>query len=259
MPPCGPVTSSSSNSNYTKPTLKTYSTPVNPTAQFLANIQAKQQISCNSSVTIEKQEWNGTALSKIGTAWNNYLDWIDAPTQKAAAQMTDQQIEELAKSGISIDCNQYALFYQMNYNALSTQYVSGVSNIGKAIDSIAGDAKESEGLFSQLGKQGVKFTEGNAEWITKSKDGNIIWLEEGDNGSGLQHIMLGHSTEFSKWGLNSQQEVSSFIEDAIKSNDYTIRGAGDYIYNVSVNGISKQMEVVISNNGYIVTAHPYSK
>ncbi len=117
---------------------------------------------------------------------------------------------------------------------------------------------EAEELFAQLEVNGIKFTREATQWICKTPSGNIIWLEIGNDSAGLQHIMLRHSTEFSSWGLNSQEAVSTFIENAVKNGTPNVIGTGDSIYNVTVNGVTKQMEVITGSNGFIVTAHPYT-
>lgn len=51
-------------------------------------------------------------------------------------------------------------------------------------------------LLSELVRQKVKYTEEDIIFITKDKEGKLIWLERGNDISGLTHIILNHSNDF---------------------------------------------------------------
>ena len=77
-------------------------------------------------------------------------------------------------------------------------------------------------------------------WITRNADGKICWLETSNpqGTAGFNHILERHMNDFSTFGINSESELLNFLND-------TVYQIGD-----------KYLNVVISSNGFIVTAHP---
>ncbi|MBA4492902.1 hypothetical protein ACFO25_08565 [Paenactinomyces guangxiensis] len=112
-------------------------------------------------------------------------------------------------------------------------------------------------LFDELEAKGVKFSREASVGITRTPSGKITWLETGNSKAGLQHIMERHSKEFSSWGLNNQDEVANLILETVTTKNGVQQG-GATIYDVVVGGKPRKLKVVISENGFIVTAHPFS-
>lgn len=77
--------------------------------------------------------------------------------------------------------------------------------------------------------------------------------------AGLKHIMLRHSTEFASWGYKSEKAVSELIKKTVSNQAGTKIGSGVKVYEVVVNGVTKYIRVVTGSNGFVVTAHPYSR
>lgn len=126
-----------------------------------------------------------------------------------------------------------------------------LARIGKAV-------AEAEELFAELIANGVKFSREATQWIKRTPNGNITWLEIGSDSAGLQHIMLRHSGEFSSWGYTTQSAVSDLIMKSVSTQVGTEISTGVRVYDVIVNGVTKKMKVVTGSNGFIVTAHPYT-
>ena len=64
---------------------------------------------------------------------------------------------------------------------------SGVSDL---YDVGATPLVEEEHL-NEMKKKGVKFTPEDVVLTAKDRNGNLVWLENGDNNKGLQHILYG--------------------------------------------------------------------
>lgn len=47
-------------------------------------------------------------------------------------------------------------------------------------------------LMEELRESGVKFTEKDVVMITKTKNGELVWLEVGNESRGLTHIIKRH-------------------------------------------------------------------
>ena len=92
-----------------------------------------------------------------------------------------------------------------------------------------------------------------------------IYLEEGDSRGGLQHIMDGHAGDFERrFGATGKQAVADKIRDIILQGDWctygfqqnTSRGGFTMCYQINERNY---LQVVVSNNGFIVTAYPRRK
>ncbi len=59
-------------------------------------------------------------------------------------------------------------------------------------------------MIDQLTKAGVKFNPNDVLFVTKDKTGQLVWLEKGNKGAGLEHILhgdgrsRGHASDFKK-------------------------------------------------------------
>jgi len=111
-------------------------------------------------------------------------------------------------------------------------------------------------LITELRASGARFTESAIQGITRSIAGRIIWLESGGATAGLTHIMARHGTQFAQWGLRSAQQVSDLLLRVVGTQaPVSVAGdAQDFV--VMIDGVERMVRIVISSNGYIVTAHP---
>lgn len=114
-----------------------------------------------------------------------------------------------------------------------------------------------EHLMDELRNSGVKFTEEDVVMITKTKKGELVWLEEGNEIKGLQHIINKHEIDFkNKFGI-SKDTIPSIIKD-ILSNGLEISSKKKnnglekvYFYN------GKYIVITgIGFNGFIVSVYP---
>ena len=115
----------------------------------------------------------------------------------------------------------------------------------------------SDYLIEELRNSGVKFTESDIVMITKTKKGELVWLEKGNQYAGLQHIISRHEQDFkNKFGI-LKHNIPSFIKEVF-SDDIEIKSIK------KGNGVEKiflynQQYIILSgvgNNGFIVTMYP---
>ena len=67
----------------------------------------------------------------------------------------------------------------------------------------------------ELKKAKVKFNEKDVIFVVRDKSGQLIWLEKGDLGVGLNHIFAHHENDFlNKFGAN-KDEIPYLIKDII--------------------------------------------
>ena len=115
-------------------------------------------------------------------------------------------------------------------------------------------------LLDELANNGVKYNADDVVAISQMKDGRIVWLENGNNRSGLNHILQAHGSEFVNKGI-SLTELPGYMMDALKTGKiigYQGRGKGRAIYEFTYQGKIQRVAITVSSNGYIVGANPVS-
>lgn len=118
-------------------------------------------------------------------------------------------------------------------------------------------ADDVDDMFNQLSASNTKFNKENTMWIVRKADGQICWLESGNESSGFKHIMQQHPvSQFAAFNVSSELGVSSLIYDAISTKTpIGTYGADGLVYSY---GGNKYLNVVIGSNGYIVNAYNVS-
>lgn len=119
-------------------------------------------------------------------------------------------------------------------------------------------------LINEVENSGAKISPQDVVGITRTPDGKIVWLETGGPKAGLEHIMdgdgtpgdLGHAQDFANIGVEGEDNVSKLIIDTLEHDTpVATRGSGK-IFDVTVNGVQRQILIVVGSNGFIVTAYP---
>lgn len=107
-----------------------------------------------------------------------------------------EELEENLKLEISIKSNEENKEKSENKQELKNEYVLN------------------EGII-ELKKAKVKFNEKDVIFVVRDKSGQLIWLEKGDLGVGLNHIFAHHEKDFfNKFGVN-KDEIPYLIKDII--------------------------------------------
>jgi len=88
--------------------------------------------------------------------------------------------------------------------------------------------------------------------VTKTPEGQLLWLEKGNSSSGLQHIVDGHAADFTNRGIN---DIPSFLnrtlqEVPVKTGMTNAGLYADYLID------GKMYKVGYGTNGYIVSFYP---
>jgi peptidoglycan hydrolase-like protein with peptidoglycan-binding domain len=147
----------------------------------------------------------------------------------------------------------------------------GIDGAGNFADEIIDAAKQAKkaarlskgasktGLLNELANSGVKYNADDIVSITKTSNGKLVWLENGNANAGLEHIM-NHADEFAAKGI-SKNQISGFVMDALENGKivgYQGKGTGRPIYEVVYNGVTQRVAITTGSNGFIVGANPVS-
>ena len=106
--------------------------------------------------------------------------------------------------------------------------------------------------MDELAASGVKYNPENVVMITKTPEGKLLWLEEGNSKAGLKHIVDGHAVDFKAKGI---KDIPAFLNEVLKTIP-TKSGVGkngpfaEYLIN------DTKYRVAYGTNGFIVSFYP---
>lgn len=112
-------------------------------------------------------------------------------------------------------------------------------------------------LLDELAAKGIKFTREEVVAVWKDADGRIVFLEKGDAGRGLAHIVEEHGAQFVDKGI-TEGDIPGFLQKALTDGTrvgYQGKGLGRPIYEVLWHGRMVRVAITVSTNGYIVGAN----
>lgn len=114
------------------------------------------------------------------------------------------------------------------------------------------------GLILQVKAKGYRISSGKVLAIGRRKDGKIIWIETGNDSTGLQHIIQAHGHEFTSHGISLDSIPSYVLRVALRGKVVgymkTSNPLPREVYRVRINGKVKYVAISVSDNGYIVGA-----
>lgn len=199
-----------------------------------------------------------------------YLDKLVAAGIISSGSEEYYGIWVIEANNILREVNQISSQIQLTLATITAMYstynvVTAIKNAQMAMNSTQtiytaaykASADDVDGLFAELSRNNAKYDKKNTMWIARRPDGKVSWLEVGKVGTakdaGFLHILDHHPlSQFKDFGVTSNAQLSNLIYDAVKNRTPTQILPGDqYVY--SING--RILSVIISSNGYIVTAH----
>ena len=140
----------------------------------------------------------------------------------------------------------------------------GLEEAAKGAESAAEDAGKvgesglNSNLLDELVNSGVKYNPEDIVAITKTADGKLVWLENGTDTAGLNHIITEHADDFLNKGI-TQEQIPDYVMNVLENGKivgYQGRGTGRPIYEFTYNGEIHKVAITVGNNGFIVGANP---
>ncbi len=118
-----------------------------------------------------------------------------------------------------------------------------------------------ENLVAELERKGVKFSRENMLFITRDKTGQIIWLENGSKGAGLEHIQMRHARDFADKVNVRESDIPAFLHRVIT---YGTVVENKIVKRHGRDGYSRKYRYAgrdyiltgIGLNGFLVSAYP---
>lgn len=124
----------------------------------------------------------------------------------------------------------------------------------------AGTSGEGKALIQELLSKGIKVSPEKVVLIARDPQGKIIWMETGDDASGLAHILKNHTKDFAAVGVPEADIPNYVLEAVYQTNIVGMQGKRNprAIYEFVYNGVVRRLAVQVASNGYIVSANPQS-
>ena len=106
--------------------------------------------------------------------------------------------------------------------------------------------------MDELASSGVKYNPDEVIAVTKTADGKLLWLEQGNTKSGLTHILERHADDFASQGID---DIPLLLNDVLKTAPIKAGSNSkglfaDYVFN------GNTYRVAYGTNGYIVSFYP---
>ncbi|GBF81115.1 hypothetical protein [Aphanothece sacrum] len=111
-------------------------------------------------------------------------------------------------------------------------------------------------LISELQSAGIKHNPKEIIKAIRLSDGKIIFLEQGNRKSGLQHILERHGVDFMNRGIAYHRIAEVIIKAIIEGEIIGKQGETRNIYQFVFDGTVQHISIDIGTNGYIVGANP---
>ena len=122
-------------------------------------------------------------------------------------------------------------------------------------------------LIQELYDKNVKFSEKDIVFITRDRTGQIVWLETGNPGAGLMHILdgngktAGHATDFEQAFGVSRSQVPAFLKEVITNGEVIsntlkpVKGRLGFERIYAYKG-KHYLLAGVGTNGFITSAYP---
>jgi len=121
----------------------------------------------------------------------------------------------------------------------------------------AGTSGAGRALIAAVQAKKEKISPDKVVMITKDPNEKIIWMEIGNNRSGLEHIIDKHGKEFNIRGI-ANNDIPNYVLEAVHQG-HIVGSQGKRnprtIYEFKYYGKTQRIAVQVANNGYIVSAN----
>jgi hypothetical protein len=135
---------------------------------------------------------------------------------------------------------------------------SSVDDVAEAVvNDVSQSIWKNADYLDELASSGVKYNPDDVLAVTKTTDGNLVWLENGSSSADMEHI-LEHADDFSNKGIQ-QNQIQDLVMESLTNGEvvgYQGSGTGRPIYKVVFNGQTQHTAITVGSNGFIVGANP---
>ena len=113
---------------------------------------------------------------------------------------------------------------------------------------------EGKALIDEVVASGEKISPEKVVMITRNPTGKIVWLETGNDSSGLKHIINEHGHEFNGKGISNEDIPDYVLEAVYQGHIVGTQGKRNprTIFEFTYNDKRQRIAVQVGSNGYIV-------
>ncbi len=110
----------------------------------------------------------------------------------------------------------------------------------------------------------VKYSKEDVIFVTHDSSGQLIWLEKGNEKSGLTHILTRHTNDFANKHGIAKNEIHRHINSIVKNgkleySKVTQRNGRDCYERLYSKSGQYYLQTGVGSNGYMVSAYPISE
>ncbi len=143
-----------------------------------------------------------------------------------------------------------------NYSGTDRGVGADRVNAESGAKGVSGSTLTRDELISGL-PVGTKITPENVVDIRRLPDGRTVWLENGTDAAGLQHIYKRHEVDFINKGI-SRDDIPNVVMNALERGEVVGTNGSANVYRITYNGVEQNIAVGVGSNGFVVRANPVS-
>jgi hypothetical protein len=114
-------------------------------------------------------------------------------------------------------------------------------------------------LVAEVQKSGHKISPGRVVRIGRDRCGQVAWLEQGDDGAGVTHLLdVKRVGDFANFGIDQEDIVDVVFSAATRGVPVGVTGTDRVVYLIDYRGQPKRIAVSVGSNGFIVGGNPVS-
>ena len=134
----------------------------------------------------------------------------------------------------------------------------------QANDTLSSVSLVSESDYKILNDAKVKYNKADVIFVTHDSGGQLIWLEKGNEKTGLNHILARHANDFANKHGVAKNEIHSHINSIIKNgkleySKVTQRNGRNCYERLYSKSGKYYLQTGVGLNGYMVSAYPISE
>lgn len=115
-------------------------------------------------------------------------------------------------------------------------------------------------LVAEVERQAHRITAERVVRIGRNRERKIVWLEQGSDRAGVEHIMNSERvSHFTRAGIAEADIVDVVFQAATKGEPIGVTGKDRIVFAVTYRGQEQRIAITVSDNGFIIGANPVHK
>ena len=94
---------------------------------------------------------------------------------------------------------------------------------------------------------------------TRTPEGRLVWLEQGNLNAGLAHIVERHGSEFVGLGIPVEELPELLMQALREGEQIAVQGRDRSVYRFQYRGQDWYVAITVGDNGFVLGANPFGQ